>query len=107
MSYIGIGGMTIRGEGKMIQENKAQALERLKKIEGQIQGLEKMIRDNRYCVEILTQISSVHEALRGVGKVIMQNYLETCATTALRSKSKKKAKQIYQELMEIIYKFAK
>lgn len=91
----------------MTNENKTQALKRLKKIEGQMAGLARMIQQDRYCIEILTQISSIHEALRGVGKVVMQNYLENCATVALRSRNKQKAKQIYKELMDVIYKFAK
>ncbi len=91
----------------MTKENKAQALKRLKKIEGQIAGLFRMIEQDRYCIEILTQISSVHEALRGVGKVVMQNYLENCVTSALRSKDKERAKRIYQELMDVLYKFAR
>ena len=91
----------------MTKENEAQALKRLKRIEGQMAGLTRMIQHDRYCIEILTQISSIHEALRGVGKVVMQNYLENCATVALRSKSKEKAKQIYKELMDVVYKYAK
>jgi DNA-binding FrmR family transcriptional regulator len=91
----------------MTKENKTQALKRLKRIEGQMAGLSKMIQQERYCIDILTQISSIHEALRGVGKVIMQNYLENCATVALRSKSKEKAAQIYKEVMDVVYKFAK
>ena len=91
----------------MTNENKTQALKRLKKIEGQMAGLARMIQQDRYCIEILTQISSIHEALRGVGKVVMQNYLENCATVALRSRNKQKAKQIYKELLDVIYKFAK
>lgn len=91
----------------MTKESKAQALRRLKKIEGQIAGLTRMIQQDRYCIDILIQLSSIHEALRGVGKVIMQNYLENCATVALRSKSKKKATQIYKEVMDVVYKFAK
>ena len=91
----------------MTKQNKAQALKRLKKIEGQVVGLSRMIQQDRYCIEILTQISSIHEALRGVGKVVMRNYLETCATSALRSKSKEKAEQIYSEFMDALYRFAK
>lgn len=91
----------------MTNENKTQALKRLKKIEGQIAGLSRMIQQDRYCIDILTQISSTHEALRGVGKIVMQNYLENCATVALRSRNKEKAEQIYKELMDVIYKFAK
>jgi DNA-binding FrmR family transcriptional regulator len=64
-------------------------------------------RGGRYCVEVLGQISAVQEALRGVGKLIMRNYLENCVTSSLRSGSNKKARDTYPELMDVIYKFAK
>ncbi len=85
----------------------SQLKERLNRIAGQVAGLRKMVDENRYCIEILTQISAVQEALRGVSKVVMQNYLETCATSAIRSKQRGKAEKIYHELMNVIYKYAK
>jgi DNA-binding FrmR family transcriptional regulator len=88
-------------------EHKADALARLRRIEGQIKGLHKMVEDGRYCVEILQQLAAVQEALRGVTKVIMRNYLEHCATHALRSGDAEEARAIYDELMRVIFKFAK
>ena len=69
-------------------EIKEQALRRLAKIQGQVRGLERMIEEGRYCVDILNQVSSVHEALRGVGRLMMKNYLERCASKAIRSGGK-------------------
>lgn len=89
------------------EERKKACLDRLSRIEGQVKGLARMVEEDRPCLEILTQVSSVHEALRGVGKVIMRNYLENCATDAIRSRDPHKAEEAYDELMEIIYKFAK
>ncbi len=86
------------------EEVKRQAVRRLDAIEGQIKGLKKMILEDRYCIEVLTQISSVHEALRGVGKLVMRNYLEGCATRIIRSDEPEKA---YDEIMDVIYKFVK
>lgn len=86
---------------------RKEAAQRLNRIEGQIKGIRKMVEEGRYCVEVLGQISAVHEALRGVGKLIMRNYLENCVTTSLRSGSRKKAQETYGELMDVIYKFAK
>ena len=83
---------------------KKDALRRLDAIEGQIKGLKKMISEDRYCIDVLTQISSVHEALRGVGKLVMRNYLEGCATNLIRSDEPEKA---YKEIMDVIYKFVK
>jgi DNA-binding FrmR family transcriptional regulator len=83
---------------------KEDSARRLTSIEGQIRGIKKMIQDGRPCVEILTQIAAAQEGLKGVGKIIMRNYLENCATTAIRSRG---GGSIYDELMDVIYKFAK
>ena len=86
------------------EDRKADAALRLNRIEGQIRGLKKMIEDGRPCVEVLTQLASVQEALRGLTKLVMRNYLENCATEAIRSK---RGDEIYDELMDVIFKFAK
>ncbi len=86
------------------EERKADATIRLNRIEGQINGLKKMVADGRPCVEVLTQLASAQEALRGLTKLMMRNYLENCATEAIRSKS---GDEIYDELMDVIFKFAK
>ena len=86
------------------QERKAEALQRLSRIEGQTRGIKKMLEEDRRCVDVLVQLASVQEALRGLTKLMMRNYLEKCATEAIRSKSDE---AIYDELMEVIFKFAK
>lgn len=89
------------------KERKKSILDRLSRINGQIKGMQKMVQDNRYCLDILQQMSSTHEALRGVGKILIRNYLEVCATEAIQSKKKENKDKIYIELMDVIYKFAK
>ncbi len=93
--------------GCIVDERKKKTIRRLKAIEGQVKGLQKMIEEDRYCVDILTQISSTHEALRGVAKIMMRNFLETCATNVIQSKNRTKQEEIYNKLMDVIYKFAK
>lgn len=95
------------GKEPILPAARKDAAQRLSRIEGQIKGIRKMVEEGRYCVEVLGQISAVHEALRGVGKLIMRNYLENCVTGSLRSGSKKKAQGTYGELMDVVYKFAK
>ena len=97
------------GNGKemILPAARQDAAQRLSRIEGQVRGIKKMVEEGRYCVEVLGQVSAAQEALRGVGKLIMRNYLENCVTTALRSGSKKRADETYGELMDVIYKFAK
>jgi DNA-binding FrmR family transcriptional regulator len=77
---------------------------RLRRIEGQIRGLEKMVEEERYCPDIIVQIASVQEALRGVARSLMKNHLQHCAAQALRSGSKQKAEAAYEELLELIYR---
>ena len=86
---------------------KARALAGLKRIEGQVRGLQKMVEEDRYCADVLTQISAVHEALRKVGKLLMRNHLEHCVTDALRSGDADAATDAYDEVMDLMYRYAK
>ena len=86
---------------------KARALQGLKRIEGQVRGLQGMVEDERYCADVLTQISAVHEALRRVGKLLMRNHLEHCVTDALRSGSDSAATEAYDEVLDLMYRYAK
>jgi DNA-binding FrmR family transcriptional regulator len=81
---------------------KSRNLKRLRRIEGQVRGLQKMIDEDRYCADILTQVSSVHEALRGVGRELMRNHLKHCATGAIRAGGKQ-ADEMYDELVDLMY----
>jgi len=76
---------------------------RLRRIEGQVRGLERMVEEDRYCADIIVQIASVQEALRGVAKNLMKNHLKNCATKALTSGKAKEAEAMYDELLELIY----
>ena len=84
-------------------EIKARNLTRLRRIEGQVRGLQKMIEEDRYCADVLTQISSVHEALRSVGKALMRNHLKHCATAAIKDGNA----EIYDELLDLMYKHSR
>lgn len=83
---------------------KASNLKRLRRIEGQIRGLHKMVEEDRYCADIITQISSVQEALRGVGRALMRNHLRHCATQAIRKGTPEEAQGMYDEILELVYK---
>jgi CsoR family transcriptional regulator, copper-sensing transcriptional repressor len=82
---------------------KTTTLTRLRRIEGQVRGLQKMVEEDRYCADVLTQISSVHEALRSVARELMRNHLKHCATTAIRA-GDEKAEEMYDELVELMHK---
>jgi len=81
---------------------KSRNCTRLRRIEGQVRGLQKMVDEDRYCADILTQISSVQEALRAVGRELMRNHLKHCATGAIRTGGAK-ADQMYDELIDLMY----
>ncbi len=76
---------------------------RLEKIEGQVRGIGRMVEEQRYCVEILTQLAAAQQALRAAGKLVLRNYLETCASRAIREGRE----EIYDELMDVVYKYAR
>jgi DNA-binding FrmR family transcriptional regulator len=85
-------------------EARDRVATRLKRIEGQVRGIHRMIDEGRYCPDILTQIASVHAALRGVGKVLMRSHLQHCVTDALRSGDPVAAERTYDEVMELMYR---
>lgn len=82
---------------------KDRNLKRLRRIEGQVRGLQRMVEEDRYCADIMTQISSVQEALRSVGRELMRNHLKHCATHAIKSGSDD-AEQMYDELVDMMFK---
>jgi len=88
-------------------DNKEAQLKRLRRIEGQIRGLQRMVEEERYCADVLTQIASVHEALRGVGKLMMRNHLQHCITGALRSGDPVEAERTYGEVLDLMYRHAR
>lgn len=76
---------------------------RLRRIEGQVRGLQKMIEEDRYCADIMIQISSVQEALRSVSRELMRNHIKHCGATAIRQ-GEAEAEGMYDELVDLMYK---
>ena len=85
---------------------KARNVRRLRLIEGQVRGLQKMVEDDRYCADILMQISSVHEALRSVGRELMRNHIKHCATAAIKW-GPDTAEPMYDELVDLMYRHSR
>jgi len=86
---------------------KTSNLKRLRRIEGQIRGLHKMVEEDRYCADILMQVSSAQEALRAVARSLMRNHLAHCASHAIRTGTDGDREAMYDELLEMIYKNAR
>lgn len=83
-------------------EVKAATLRRLARIEGQVRGLAKMVESERYCADVLVQVGSVQQALRGVSRQLMRNHLKNCATDAIR-KGSTQAEAMYDELLDLVF----
>ncbi len=84
------------------EERKNNCLRRLKAAEGQLRGVQEMMETQRPCREVLTQLAAAQSALRQVSRIVMRNYLENCATQAIRRSDPK----VYDELMDAIFKFS-
>jgi CsoR family transcriptional regulator, copper-sensing transcriptional repressor len=80
---------------------------RLRRVEGQVRGVQKMVEDERYCPDVLVQMSAIHESLRAVERILMKDHLQHCATEALRSGDAKQALRTYDELTELFYRHAR
>ncbi len=74
----------------------------LKRIEGQIRGINKMVEEGKYCVDIINQISAATNALHNVAENILEKHMETCLTSALRGKSELERQKKIGEILEII-----
>jgi len=85
---------------------KASNLARLKRIEGQVRGLHKMIEADRYCADIVMQLSAVQESLRSVGRELMRNHLRHCARAAIKAGGEQ-AESMYDELVELMHRAAR
>ncbi len=86
----------------MRTEIKAPCLTRLKRIEGQVRGLARMVEDDRYCIDIVTQISAVRTALRRVEEEILRDHVAHCVEHAVASGNKAEQRQKIAELMDVI-----
>ena len=87
------------------EEIKGKARGRLRRIEGQVQGLQRMIDGEAYCVDILLQISAVQGALEQVEKLLLGRHIESCVAEALRTGSKGERQQKIDELIEVFARF--
>ena len=84
------------------EEIKKDVLPRLKKIEGQIRGIQRMVEKERYCIDIVNQVTAAQRALDQVSLKVMQRHIESCVTDAIKSNG---GRPIIGELMDTIYKF--
>ena len=87
--------------------DKELIIKRLNRIEGQVKGIQKMVEDERYCVDILVQISAIRSAINKVGNIILENHIKGCVTNSIKEGDVEKSDEIISELMQTINKFTK
>ena len=88
-------------------ETDRKVLNRLKRIEGQVRGLQRMVEEHRYCPEILVQVSAVQESLRSTAEVMLDGHLRHCVTDAVRSRDPERTEAVYQELASLFRRYAR
>ena len=88
-------------------KEKQGTLEKLNRVAGRINGLKKMIEEDRPVMDILIQLSSTHEALRVISKSMIKSYLSEKIATGLNSTQAQKREETYEEVLSTLYKFVK
>lgn len=87
--------------------DKEALAKRLHRIEGQVRGIERMVEDDRYCIDVLTQIAAVNTALESLAFKVLDDHVNLCVTDALASGNPKEAAAKGKELMEAVQRFAR
>ncbi len=84
-----------------MDEETKQIVNRLKSIEGHVRGVEKMVEDDAYCIDIVNQISAIQAALSKVSAIILDRHLHTCVTTAIRGDDPNERERVIDEIMGV------
>ena len=88
-------------------EDKEALVRRLHRIEGQVRGIERMVEDDRYCIDILTQVAAVNTALESLAFKILDDHVNHCVAGALASGDAAEAATKSKELLEAVHRFAR
>ena len=86
----------------MRKDIKASCLKRLKRIEGQVRGLTRMVEDNRYCIDVVTQIAAARAALRRVEEEVLRDHVAHCVDHAITSGDREDQRRKIAELMDVV-----
>ena len=87
----------------MQETTRAEVLRRLKSLEGHIRGIQKMIEDDRYCIDVLKQTAAVKGALDRLDSVILEGHLGSCVTQAIRSADESERERVIAELLDLFH----
>ena len=86
----------------MRQEKNIASRKRLARIEGQVKGVAKMIDENRYCIHVVRQIQAIKSALTSLEAIVLDDHLDTCVETALKSKDIEQRREKVEELVAVL-----
>jgi len=86
----------------MRTDAKTSVLKRLKRVEGQVRGLSRMVEEDRYCIDVITQVAAVRAALRGVEEEILRDHVGHCVEHAIASGNKSEQRKKVAELMDVL-----
>ena len=87
-------------------ETKVKALGRLRRIEGQVQGIQRMVEEEKYCVDILLQLTAVEGAVEQVQRLVLGRHIESCVADAIRSGNTRDRQKKVDELLEVFSRFS-
>ena len=87
-------------------DTKAKVLGRLRRIEGQVQGIQRMVEEDKYCVDILLQLTAVEGAVEQVQRLLLGRHIESCVADAIRSGSTRDRQKKVDELLDVFSRFS-
>ena len=87
-------------------ETKVKVLGRLRRIEGQVQGIQRMVEEEKYCVDILLQLTAVEGAVEQVQRLLLGRHIESCVADAIRSGSTRDRQKKVEELLDVFSRFS-
>jgi DNA-binding FrmR family transcriptional regulator len=90
----------------MDEDSKAKALGRLRRIEGQVQGIQRMLEQDKYCVDVLLQLTAVQGAVEQVQKLVLGQHIASCVGEAMRSGNARERQRKVDELLDVFARFA-
>jgi len=91
----------------LTEEEKKRLLSRLKKSEGQVRGVMRMVEEDKYCVDVLNQVAAIQGALAEVSKHLLSRHLDTCVRTAMESDKPKNRTRVLDELQDLFARYGR
>jgi DNA-binding FrmR family transcriptional regulator len=85
----------------MVSEHQTAVVKRLKSIAGHVAGIERMVNEDAYCIDVIKQIQAVQAALNKVNDLILENHLNTCVIEAVRGDNKKERERVLSEIVDV------